>query len=255
MIDRTEGEKSPNILQKSLADAEVRLWATSAATCMLVHELMQPLQTALNYVGVASKQLNKQEYSSELNAAVEGADAALIRVIEIVRRIRSFAVNGEVKTDVASLGDIVAKTCSQLSPESHASLELGLGIEPGADRVSVDRLLIELVFLNLLQNAADKAPTGAPVHVSITARIWGDRVLISLSDDGAGLTDETYDSLFVPLFTTKAHGSGLGLPLCKVIIEAHGCQLWAAAPSATGAAFYMTLPTPDPGSNRDGEQG
>jgi signal transduction histidine kinase len=71
-------------------------------------------------------------------------------------------------------------------------------------------------------------------------------VIITIRDEGIGLTPESHARLFVPLFTTKATGSGLGLPLCKVVVEAHGGQLWADEPGPGGATFHMTLPAPRP---------
>lgn len=226
---------------------QMRLLAISAIAPVVVHELAQPLAAALNHLAVASRRLDGGN-SAAAREAVRLAEATVTRAANIVRRMRAFMVEGAVDARPVNLGEAARRVRTQVCGERNCDVDLRVAVDRDADFVCADRLLIELVLANLLVNAAEAARPGAPVRVAIGAARVGDIVRITVTDAGRGLTAETHKRLFEPLFTTKPCGSGVGLALCKIIVEAHGGQLWAAEPGAGGATFHMTLPAPAGGA-------
>jgi signal transduction histidine kinase len=224
-------------------EPQMRLLAISAVAPVVVHELAQPLAAALNHLAVASRRLEGGN-SAAVREAVRLAEATVTRAANIVRRMRAFMIEGAVDARPVNLGEAVRRVRTQICGERNCDLDLRVAVDRDADFVCADRLLIDLVLSNLLVNAAEAAPPGTPARVAIAAARLGDLVRITVSDTGRGLTAETRRRLFEPLFTTKPGGSGVGLALCKVIVEAHGGQLWAAEPGPGGATFHMTLPAP-----------
>jgi len=233
------------------AQARLRLLAVSAVTPTLLHELMQPLAAAVNHLGVASRQVAQQSCPTAAADAVARSEAAVTRAVEIVRRMRAFVLEGHVRSEPIGLGGIVRKVRSELPTEQLCDLRVTLALEEGADHVWADPLLIELVIRNLLVNAIEAAAaTAGPAAVAIGARRFRDMVIVAVEDGGPGLTEEAYAKLFEPMFTTKPRGCGLGLALCRTIVETHGGQLWAAEPGAGPTTFYLSLPAPPAGTDK-----
>lgn len=108
-----------------------------------------------------------------------------------------------------------------------------------------DRVQLQQVLLNLVMNGCDAMTGAAPSHRQLTIRTeleGNDQVQISVSDCGAGIAPEKLEQVFEAFYTTKAHGLGLGLAVCRTIIAAHGGKLWATNNAGRGAAFHFTLP-------------
>jgi two-component system sensor kinase FixL len=116
-------------------------------------------------------------------------------------------------------------------------------IPADASHVFVDKVQIQQVFLNLLRNAAEAMEGLAVQAVTVTAARIGDRVSIRVADTGPGLPDKIRSTLFQPFATTKSDGLGVGLSICRAIVESHGGQLvYVSNRSGDGAAFQLTLP-------------
>jgi signal transduction histidine kinase len=105
-------------------------------------------------------------------------------------------------------------------------------------RVDVDK--IKRVFVNLIKNSVEAMPEGG--NLTIRSKAMKDKVRIAFSDTGPGMSKEVLDRIFVPLFTTKAKGMGLGLSICKRIVEAHGGSIAAESTLGKGTTFTMTIP-------------
>jgi signal transduction histidine kinase len=126
------------------------------------------------------------------------------------------------------------------------ALELGDGLPP----VAGDRVQLQQLILNLVLNAADAMAANAPGArlITVTTMLRQDRVVASVRDKGHGLPPDT-ESLFRPFYTTKPRGMGLGLPICRSIVEVHKGRLWAEPHPERGAIFQFELPVAGP---RDG---
>jgi C4-dicarboxylate-specific signal transduction histidine kinase len=242
MTEKPENEAIPKTRLTDQTDAQLRLLAISARASTMVHELMQPLCAAVNYLRGGARKLEQEDCAPETIDIFKRSEALVMRAADIVRGMRAFVLDGAVRGRPTRLADILEAARSQLSAEQRLSGDVTVALARDAELVNVDPLQIELVLSNLLANAMEAAPPGATADVRIHSRRLDDFVVVTISDAGSGLTDQVHENLFEPLFTTKTSGSGLGLPICKVIVEAHGGQLWAAQPSLSGATFYMTLP-------------
>jgi signal transduction histidine kinase len=111
--------------------------------------------------------------------------------------------------------------------------------------VAGDRVQLQQVLMNLMSNGIDAMKDGSGArHLAIKSQIAeSGQVLISISDTGVGLPPQQEDQIFSPFFTTKPHGTGMGLRISRSIVESHGGRLWAADNSPRGASFHLTLPT------------
>ena len=113
--------------------------------------------------------------------------------------------------------------------------------DPALPRVMADRIQLEQVLNNLIANGAQATAGCAMQEVRVTAVNDGDRILVSVADTGAGIPADVRENLFEPFRTTKEKGLGLGLPICRTIIEAHGGRLWTEANAPQGSIFHFTL--------------
>lgn len=220
-----------------------RLSAMGAMASTLAHELNQPLAAVTNYVETC-RYLTRMHHDSDpvlLDALTRARDQTL-RAADIIRKIRAFTITGEVTRNPIDLNALITSACAGLQ-----RLRLGEGIEIVC-RLNVlpvpllgDPLQLEQVIGNLARNAVE-ATQGCPrrrVEISTVARHRD--VLVEVSDTGTGLSEEMLANLFEPFRTSKENGTGLGLPICRTIIEAHGGQLWAEN-SPEGAIFRFTIP-------------
>jgi two-component system sensor histidine kinase TtrS len=217
----------------------------------LAHELNQPLATIGNY---AQSLLRRQASGRLTPEAVDEAGTSITVQAEraggILRRIRDFARKRAVVRERQPLEDLareaVALFCGM---QAHApSVTVDSGLTPGAI-VEVDALQIQQVMLNLLKNA-DDAAKGLPeerCRIDLTLSREGDWYRVSVRDRGHGLPEALRARLFEAFFTTKPDGMGLGLSICKTIVETHGGRLWAK-PNADGPGmtFTFALPADEP---------
>ena len=121
---------------------------------------------------------------------------------------------------------------------------LSTAIDPDLPDVAVDRIQIQQVLVNLIRNATDAMQSSAMKRLTITAeRRASGRVEFSLIDTGCGLTKDIADGLFQPFTTTKKNGMGVGLSICRSIIDSHNGTIWAEANPQGGAIFRFQLPT------------
>ena len=187
--------------------------------------------------------------------ALEFAAEQVLRAGQIIRRLRDFAVHGEADQRLEDLARLVEEAgVLALVGARERGVAVALRPEPGLPPVLVDRIQVQQVLFNLMRNAleamVDEAADGG------TARHRELVVTVSLADPGMvevavadtvpGLAPEVMGRLFEPFVTTKPGGMGVGLSICRTIVEAHGGRLWVEANSAGGAVFRFTLPVAPP---------
>lgn len=216
----------------------------------LAHELNQPLAAIANYAQSLVRRLDSGRYTPDILAEASREIAAqAARAGGIVHRIRAFARKRAAVRERRPLADMVREAAALFG-----------GMLPGAPRIDIadrlppgtpveaDALQVEQVLLNLLKNAADAMQDLPPDAraIDVTLEREGRTYRIAIRDHGAGLAPASVQHLFKPFFTTKPDGMGLGLSICKTIIEAHGGRLWAEANAGTpGMTFIFTLPADD----------
>lgn len=232
----------------------LRLAAAGQMAAALAHELIQPL-TALNSYAQATRLLAASDQvpeSERLPRLVEVsgrmADDAL-RAGEVVKRLRDFFRTGSTQLRPTDLAAAVAQAVSQCARRAEA---LGVQIEhdvpSGLPRVLMDDVQIAVVLRNLLANALDAAslaPSAGPRSVRVRVRESRGTLHVQVLDSGPGVPASRLATLFEPGPSDKAGGMGVGLSICRAIIEAHGGQLWAE-PGAAGH-FVFSLPVAEAG--------
>ncbi len=220
-----------------------RLSAMGAMASTLAHELNQPLTAIANY-GATSRMLLASNIPDANEMASEHlgqlVDASL-RAGKIIRKMRDFTISGEITRTVADLGDIVQAAWANVRDRPVAvGAVLNFDDERHAPMVAVDRLQIEQVLVNLLLNAVEATAGQDDRQVDVVIVGGADAVTVTVGDNGRGLPEGMIDNLFEPFRTTKPDGTGLGLPICRTIVEAHGGKLWAEA-RPEGTVFVFTI--------------
>ncbi|CCG41022.1 ATP-binding protein [Magnetospirillum molischianum] len=228
-------------------DRCARLSMAGEMAAALAHELNQPLSAALTYSRTAQRLLDSPGGDpTKLRAAMNGAATQAERAGMIIRTLREFIGRGELNRQPQSLPTLVRDSLALLELDYQRA---GIRVEAVLDRtlppVLVDAVQVQQVLLNLLRNAIEAMePSSVPRRlVTVVARpIDPGTVTVEVADSGPGLDQDLVARLFQPFSTTKAAGMGLGLAICRTIIEAHGGRLWLAGNSPGGCSFRFTLP-------------
>ena len=224
-----------------------RLSAMGAMASTLAHELNQPLTAISNFCSAArhlvrSGVLNAEKLADLMDRSAQQA----LRAGEIIRKMRDFTVSGDLDLNAEPLDDIIAAACDALRARlAHAEVRIDRVQMHGTLLVMADRIQLEQVIGNLLLNAAEATEGQSVRKIAITTMREGGKVAISVHDNGPGIGQEVAATLFEPFCTTKEHGTGLGLPICRTIIEAHGGKIGIDMTNAKGALFRLTLLSAD----------
>lgn len=213
----------------------------------LAHELNQPLTAVTNYCESARDLLASNPDAETLDVirgALDDAAKQAVRAGQIVRRLRDFISYGDAERRTESLQRLVteANALALVGTREHG-IEVQVQLNPKADEVFVDRIQIQQVLVNLIRNAID-AMVDSPVR-SLTIRTNPeprDFVSVSIEDSGSGISDAVASQLFQPFVTTKKAGMGIGLSICRTIVEAHGGQIGFEPGPDGGTIFRFTLP-------------
>lgn len=238
-------------LQSALIQAS-RLNAMGALASVIAHDLNQPLTAAAHYIrGSRALLSDPATPTSEILVALDEADRNIVHGSEIVRRMRGFIAHGNVERKVERLADVLHEACEFALADATRR-----GITHRADfaadcKVLIDRVQVQQVVVNLLRNAVEAVSETKERRIEIrTDPIEGQRCEVSVSDTGAGIPEGVEDRLFAPFVTTRMDGMGLGLSICRMIVEAHGGTIAAEPRPGGGTIMRFTLPTraADPGS-------
>ncbi len=246
LSEKREAQMRIEHLQAEVAHA-ARLSELGRMSSVIAHELNQPLSAAASYLGAAGWLLEAAELPAEkLRAAIRKAADQVTRAGEILQRIRDMAARGSSERAAASLKQLLdeAVEVARLDPRARA-VELRMEVPSELPRPVVDRVQIQQVLLNLLRNAFEAVQSMPTRRVFVSAGCSDEGVEICVADTGPGLAPEVAAELFKPFMTTKAHGMGIGLSVCREIVESHGGRIWADAAPGAGAAFRFTLPLAD----------
>jgi len=247
-------------VQAERAQASSRLITMGEMASSVAHELNQPLTAINNYCnGMVSRIKSNQISQEELLGALEKTARQAHRAGQIIQRIRSFVKRSEPNRTVASVNNMVTEAVELAEIElRRRNVKLVQYVAPGMPSVMVDPILIEQVLLNLLKNAAEsidaaQRPTAqrlvklrvAPVQVE-------GKVVIEFKviDSGAGIAPEVMARLYEAFYSTKAEGMGIGLSLCRSIVESHMGRMKAEnlynGELLTGCCFTFWIPMTDP---------
>ncbi|MGD0867373.1 MAG: PAS domain S-box protein [Rhizomicrobium sp.] len=243
ITEKKRAEAHAQTLQDELAHV-ARLSAMGQLSSALAHELNQPLSAVMNYVNAARRRLSKVEAAEKARELLEKAVNETNRAGQIIHRLRGFLEKREPNHSDDDLNDIL-KDAVALGQGGAAddNVELQVVLEPELPHVLADRVQIQQVVVNLLRNAIE-AMHASPVRtVTISTYAAGPKfVEVAIADTGPGIPDEVAARLFEPFVTTKETGMGVGLSICRTIVEAHGGQLWMTPNPEGGTIFRFQLP-------------
>lgn len=246
LTERQQTELRLHDLQDELAHVS-RITAMGTLATSIAHELNQPLTAIANYVETASDMLAEPPAPEALATVREALDECArqaVRAGQIVRRLRDFISRGETERQIVPLDRMVNEASALAFVGAHGrSVEFEVDLQAGGPFVLVDRIQIQQVLLNLIRNAVQAmADTDFP-HVRVSSEPGEDgMIVVTVADNGTGLSREVAARLFQPFLSTKADGMGLGLSICRTIIQAHGGKIWAGPSALGGAAFHFTVP-------------
>jgi C4-dicarboxylate-specific signal transduction histidine kinase len=168
------------------------------------------------------------------------------RAAEIVSRIRLLFNKGTPQHELVDVNEVIAEMTVLLRGETtRYSISVRTDLATDLPQVIGDRVQLQQVLLNLMINSIDamKGMDGTRELAIKSQRAENENVLVSVTDKGVGLPAQQGDQIFNAFFTTKPHGTGMGLRISRTIIESHGGRLWATAHSGRGATFHFTLPS------------
>ncbi len=243
LTERQQAERRLHELQAGLLHvSRVRSMGQMAAA--LAHELNQPLTATANYIRAALRLLatpkpNLDRIRQAMSQAVEQTQ----RSGEIIRRLRAFVARGEVTRQQQHLANLIEEASAlALVGAKEQGIKVLMNMDSHLAEVPVDRVQIQQVLLNLIRNAVEAMEDCNPRELRLAASMQRGHVLISVADTGRGVPPEIEARLFQPFVTTKAEGMGIGLSVCRTIVEAHGGQLWMEPNPDGGSVFRFTLP-------------
>jgi C4-dicarboxylate-specific signal transduction histidine kinase len=223
-----------------------RFSAMGAMAATLAHELNQPLTAIANFTGGIRRSLSVSgaPVADAVLDALAGLERSSEHAAEILRRLREHAADREPEKRPESLTAIIEGACQIAGACSPGAAKPMVAVAADADRVLADRTQIEQVLLNLIRNAQEAADASALQHpLEISVRRMGPRdAEIRVSDRGPGLSDDQKAVLFAPFASTKSGGLGLGLSICRTIVDSHGGRIWLEDNVPNGASFCFSLP-------------
>jgi C4-dicarboxylate-specific signal transduction histidine kinase len=223
-------------------------------TASIAHEVNQPLAAVVANAEACLRWLDRGTPDMDaVRRSVEWVIDDANRASEVIRRVRALANKTGLEKGPLDVNDVVREVIALVQREliSHG-VSLRMELAPALPTILGDRIQLQQVIINLVMNGIEamQSVTDRPRELVIQSRQdETHRVLTSVTDCGVGISAENSDRLFNAFFTTKSSGMGMGLPICRSIMEGHGGRLWATANAPHGATFQFTLPVnPDTAS-------
>lgn len=244
--ERRQAEANLHDHQLSLAKM-TRLSLAGEMASGLAHELNQPLSAIVNYIKAAQGLLALPEPRSvEAQDALGKASSQAMRASQILGRLREFLQKGEPELEIIAVQDLIGEAQALIAPTlKRSQARMTVLLPSGLRKLRADRIHVEQVLLNLIVNAIEAMSVLAPFEREVAieaANLQNGMVEISVSDKGPGIAPEIEGRLFEPFASSKNEGMGLGLMICRTIIEAHGGNLWHDATVKGATVFRFTLP-------------
>jgi PAS domain S-box-containing protein len=253
ITDRKRAEEKARASEQRLLDAQMELARVTRVTTLgeltasIAHEVNQPLSALVSNAEACLRWLDRG--TPDLDAARRSVEWIIDdgnRASEVIRRVRALAKKTDIEKAPLDINDVVREVIALVQREliSHR-VWLRTEFAPTLPMILGDRVQLQQVIINLVLNGIEamQSVTDRPRELVIRSRQEErQQVLVSVTDCGIGISAENADLLFNPFFTTKSGGMGMGLSICRSIMQAHGGQLWAIANVPHGATFKFTLP-------------
>ena len=255
VLDITERKRAEELARQQQEQLQFtsRLVTMGEMASTLAHELNQPLAAIASYNAGCLNLLERDGCApQDIRPALEKISVQAQRAGKIIRRVHDFVRKSEPKRAPCSLGEVIEDCLGFVEPEARKhQIRIECEVPPHLPQIPADRLMLEQVLLNLIRNGMEAMTTtpSADRSIRIVTEISGAELRVSVSDCGGGISPEVRTKLFTAFFTTKPEGMGVGLSICRSIIEFHRGRLWAEdnpqSPTGTGTIFIFTLPLED----------
>ncbi|MBK9588667.1 MAG: PAS domain S-box protein [Sphingomonadales bacterium] len=254
LTEREEARVHLEELQNEIAHVS-RVSAMGTMASSLAHELNQPLTAIANYVEGARDLLDNPtpDILETVREVLDDAARESVRAGQIVRGLRDFIGRGTAERRAENLPRLINQANAlALIGAREMGIDVDLALDPQAETVFVAGVQVQQVLVNLIRNAAEAMESSDRRRLSIrTQRLSKELVQVSVTDSGQGFAPESLDRLFEPFFSTKGEGMGLGLSICRTIVESLGGSIWAEQ-AAGGMTFNFTLLSADTEDSDDG---
>jgi len=249
LTQRQEGERLLHEVQSELLHIS-RLSTMGEMASALAHELNQPLAAISNYLQGARRllQISSDDRAPVIMGAMGKASEQAIRAGQVIHRLRDFVARGETEKRIESIKKLVeeASALALVAAKDH-SVRVNLRLDMSVDLVLVDKVQIQQVLLNLMRNALEAMQTSERRELIVaTNPAENTMVAVNIADTGCGISPDVASRLFQPFVTTKRQGMGVGLSICRTIIESHGGQITVETNPGGGTIFRFTIRGVDP---------
>jgi two-component system sensor kinase FixL len=246
MSQRVEAQQRFHLLQAELIHVS-RVSAMGTMASALAHELNQPLTAIANYVSGTRRILEARggEAVDEVLPALAVAAKEVVSAGEMIRRLRRMVAHGRADVQSIELQPLVEDALSLAVP-NRALAQVNIVTDLARSRVEGDAVQIQQVLVNLIRNAVESMEKSRVRTLRISSADGPDRQRIRVSDTGDGLADEVAQGLFSAFRSTKPNGLGVGLTICRTIIEAHGGTIGVEETGPRGTTMFFELPLTNP---------
>ena len=242
MTARVEAERRLHELQTELIHVS-RVSAMGTMASALAHEINQPLTSIANYVAGARRLIERRDEASldQVSGALQKTAAEATRVGEMIRRLRRMVMHGTTQFQPVEISSMF-KDALALALPNRALAGVDVAVRVPARAVAMaDPIQVQQVLINLIRNAVEAMEGRDPRELTLSATASGDRWMIHVRDSGSGLQPEIREGLFTAFKTTKPDGLGVGLTICRTIVEAHGGRLRVDSSDASGTTISFDL--------------
>ncbi|SMQ30380.1 PAS domain S-box-containing protein [Pseudomonas helmanticensis] len=249
LMDVTDAKMSEEALHRSEAQlAHVSRVATlGELAASIAHEVNQPLSAVTTNGTAGLRWLNREVPDlAEVRGAIERMVSETNRASEVIRRIRAMARKTAPQNVPLNIIEVIDESLALVDRElKRNKVVLDLSYDSDAAKVDGDRVQLQQVIINLLMNGMQAMTNAKTKKRTLCLSLQYseiDEVLVDIKDSGPGITSDQMPNLFEAFFTTKSEGMGMGLSICRSIIEAHGGRIWATSEKGLGATFHLALP-------------
>jgi two-component system sensor kinase FixL len=246
LTERRSQERRMHELQSELVHVS-RLTAMGEMASSLAHELNQPLSAITSYLRGAGTLLKSEQVdASRIRDVLDRSAEQALRAGDIIKRLREFVAKGESQQTIENPGVLLEEAAAlALVGAKEQGVRVALRCDRDLPDIVVDKVQIQQVALNLIRNAIEAMETVNRRELTIAVKRQKDAALFSVTDTGTGISPEIAQHLFEPFVTSKPNGMGVGLSICRTIIEAHGGRISADSNKGGGTIFEFTIPLAD----------
>jgi len=249
-LDVTAQIAAEQALQQSASELTrvSRIATLGALTASIGHEVNQPLAAVVINGEAALRWLGRDEPDlDEVRTCIGETVHEGRRAAEIIQRLRSLSVKGDLRRSPVDLNDIVTQVHAMARRDlADQEIAATLDLAPDLPTISGDEVQLQQVTMNLVNNAMHAMKASATKQLRVqTAFEPQSGIRVTVSDSGAGISEENMQRLFAPFFTTKSEGMGIGLSISRSIIETHRGRIWAERRPDGGTSFHFMIPTAD----------